>query len=256
MRQWEATMMSKKVVSQDWPRDVSCWDWVLPLLSSPVFRCNPCVLALEQGISAPLRSVGALALMLVEQGFLCSVSDWSIGHRCVHGRTQVLYHYHGLWLQSWTATKLPWAVHVFDCCSPVVSCPFQAFTLEKVLAKACGSFITVICFSKPAKAAAAVSHLGIMQLRRQSQSLDKVWNPEPSPWFTPCAAWGELHFLPRDPFCYQQSVWQRSTGKKKKKKGNMPDLCPFPSLKLKSKQATNQNPNKTNNKTGIKYRIK
>ena len=67
-------MTSENVVSQEWPKDVSHRGWVLPLLSSPVSRCHPHLLALEGEITAPLKAGGGLALVLVEQGFLCSVS--------------------------------------------------------------------------------------------------------------------------------------------------------------------------------------
>lgn len=42
-------MMSENVVSQEWPRDVSCQGWLLPLLSSSVSRCHPRLLAPDVG---------------------------------------------------------------------------------------------------------------------------------------------------------------------------------------------------------------
>lgn len=66
--------MSENVVSEEQPRDVSHWDWIFPLLSSPVSRCHLSPLAPEREISAPLKAGGVLALVLVEQGFLWSVS--------------------------------------------------------------------------------------------------------------------------------------------------------------------------------------
>lgn len=150
------------------------------------------------------------ALVLVQQGFLCSVSGWSTATVVSMAELKYSYqdHQSGRWLLSWKTAKLPWIVCGFGCCSQVVSCAcFQAFASVKVLAKSMWLLDNYNFLSRPTKAVAGVSPFDITMMKRQSYRRDEAWHLECSPWsIYPWCSTRQLHFLPDTHFSVNEVI--------------------------------------------------